>query len=289
MPLLLVVACTPVVCPILGAEAEVKTPINDLIEKGDKAARKARYKNRTEKQLRKSLSIYKKVLKIDSANNRALNRLSLGYFTLAEAYLNSGKKKIAAYRSGYDYGLRSLRTNEQFSRLCKEKGSKEALKHLPESVRDVPALFGTAANLGRLLEDKGLIASLKSIPILIELNRRVLTLDEDYLGGGAHRALGALQCRIMENLPITFILVQNYGFSWQEAKRHFQKAIKLAPSCLDNYFFYAKYYLAEKGKKDRALNLLEEVLKKPIGKKYPLVNLIAKQKAKTFMQNFKNS
>jgi hypothetical protein len=74
--------------------------------------------------------------------------------------------------------------------------------------------------------------------------------------------------------------VRNNGFSWEKVRNHFERAIELAPNCLENYFSYAKYYALKKGKEDMARELLNKTLTGPLGKDYPLVNSIAKEKAR---------
>jgi len=259
-----------------GAES---TRVRNLITKADRVAREARTDVRTEDRLKKAIGLYQDVLELDPDNRHALNRLSLGYFTLAEAYLPGPKERKSAYQTGYKYGLRSLRQNEKFAAQYRKKESK-ALKDLPESVDDVEAVFWTGANLGRLGETKGVLNSLGDLPALIELNRRVAELDETYLGGAAHRTLGSIAGELLSRLPFTFWQVQTNGFSWDKVKGRFERAIELGPECLENYFSYAKYYALKKGKREMAEELLDKVLGDPLGEEYPLVNTIAKEKAR---------
>lgn len=254
------------------------TRIQQLICSADKAARQAQFQTRTENQLRKSLRIYQQVIALDPTNKHSLNMLSLEYFTLAEAYLEGEEEKIEAYNKGYTYGLKSLRTNPDFDRLYAKKGF-SALKNIPGWVRNIEGLFWTAANLGRTAERAGVIESLGKLPALLTLNRRVIELDESYLGGAAHRTLASISAEVLKRMPFTFWQVHSNGFSWKKTKAHFDKATELAPNCLENYFSYAKYYALNKGKTDEARKLLKKVLEEPLGNSYPLVNTIAKKKA----------
>jgi len=257
--------------------------LETLIEKGDRVAREARFDTRSESKLREAIRIYQKALKLDDHNKHALNMLSLGYFTLAEAYLTKKEEKKTAYRTGYEYGVESLQTNKDFAALYDKEGFK-ALKELPESVDNVEALFWTGANLGRLDETKGVLGALNDLPALISLNRRDIRVDESYLGGGAHRALGSIIAELMSRLPWTFVQVNNNDFTWGKAKGHFEKAIELAPGCLESYFSYAKYYAFNRGKDKFARDLLHKVINGRPGKKYPLINAIAKKKAKKLLE-----
>lgn len=255
------------------------TGLQELIKEADRIAQEARTETRTEDRLRDAIDLYGRVLEVDPDNQHALTRLSLGYFTLAEAYLSEPKEKKSAYRRGYEYGLKGLKSNEEFAELYEEMGRK-ALKKLPESIKDAEAVFWPGANLGRLDESKGVLDSLGDLPVLVALNRRVVELDETYLGGGGHRALGSIAGELLNKLPFSLLQVNKYDLSWERAKDHFERAIELAPNCLENYFSYAKYYALKKGEKKMARNLLDKVLARPIGSEYPLINKISKEKAR---------
>lgn len=255
------------------------TGLQELVKEADRIAREARTETRTEERLRDAIALYKRVLGVDPDNQRALTRLSLGYFTLAEAYLSSPKETKSAYRKGYEYGLKGLKSNEEFAELYEEVGRK-ALKNLPESIDDVEAFFWPGANLGRLAESKGVLDSLGDLPVLVALNRQVVELDEAYLGGGGHRALGSIAGELLSKLPFSLLQVNKYDLSWEKTKEHFERAIELAPTCLENYFSYAKYYALKKGDKEMARSLLDKVLDRPVGSEYPLINRISKEKAR---------
>jgi len=263
-----------------GPRAEEKPESYEaLVQEGDRLARMARKENRTEEKLRQALRTYEKALDRKPDSRHVLNRLALGYFTLAEAYLEDWEQKKTAFSTGYDFGLRSLRTNKDFDKLYRKVGF-AALKNLPESVRNVEGLFWTGANLGRLAEKKGVMDSLNDLPALVSLNRRVLELNETYLGGGARRTLGSIAGEVLSRLPLTFWQVRSNGFSWEKTRKHFRRSIELAPNCLENYLAYARYYALKKGNEDRALELLNKVIEKPLGTSYPLINEIAKEKAR---------
>ncbi|MBS3765319.1 hypothetical protein KGY71_02240 [Candidatus Bipolaricaulota bacterium] len=263
--------------------------LEELINAGDRAAKLARKDNRTREQLEESIRIYRRITELDPDNSHGLNMLSLGNFTLAEAYLEDWDERKAAYSRGYELGLRSLRTNDDFEDLYGEV-DRVALKKLPESVDDVEGLFWTGANLGRLAERKGVMKSLadNDLPVLVSLNRRVLELDETYLGGGAHRNLGSIGAEVMSKMPLTLWQVRSHGFSWKKSRQHFERAIEIAPGCLENYLTYARYYALKKGKEELALDLLEKVIEKPLGDRYPLINEIAKEKARRLKTDILN-
>lgn len=270
----------PIVSAGEGSEVPEEASLEDLLSAGDEAARLAQNENRTREQLEEAIRIYRQVIELDPDNSHGLNMLSLGNFILAEAYLEEWDEKKSAYSRGYDLGLRSLRTDENFDELYSEVGQ-VALKNLPDSVDNVEGLFWTGGNLGRLAEKKGVMEALgdKDLPVLVSLNRRVLELDESYLGGGAHRNLGAIGAEVLNKLPLTLWQVRSNGFSWEKSREHFEEAIDIAPGCLENYLAYAKYYALKRGKEELALDLLDKVIEKPLGDEYPLINEVAKEKA----------
>ncbi len=272
----LVFALTP------GDVASGKSRLQALLSRAGEAADDARFETRTEAQLRQAVELYEQALKIDPDNGEALTMLSLGYFTLAEAYLG-GEEKYKSYDRGYEYGLRSLRTNEDFDELYEKKGF-AALKDLPGSVTDVEAVFWTGANLGRSSEAKGVLESLNTLPALVELNRRVLELDEDFLGGGAHRALGSISAEVLKRSPLTFFQIHNHGFNWEKSEEHFLRGIELAPECLENYYSYAKYYALNRNEKELAWENLEKVIARPLGEEFPLINSMAKRKTEETLE-----
>ncbi len=265
----------------LTAEEIPQAQLEKLVEKGDEAAEKARFKNRTEAQLRKAIDFYKKVLEDDPNNTHSLNRLSSGFYLLAEAYLGYEKRK-EAYQKGFDYGVRSLRTNPDFRRLHNEKGF-SALEELPESVNNVEGLVWTAGNLSMLAHSEGVLDSLGKLPALVSLNRRAIELDNGYLGAAAHNALACISAVVLDSMPFTFWQTYNHDFSWKKTKEHFEKAIELAPDYLGHYFSYAHYYALNKDKEELAKNLLKKVIQEPLGDTYPLMNKIAKDKAETLI------
>lgn len=280
---ILLVSVIPLPAQLAGEE-DSQARLEKLIERGDKAAEKARFETRTETKLREALNIYKKILKLDSDNIRSLNRLSSGFFMLAEAYLAHDEKR-EAYRKGLDYGVRSLRANSDFRQLHNEKGF-DALKKIPDSVDNAEGLLWTASNLGMLSQTEGILESVDSLPALVELNERVIELNKGYLGAAAHNALGCISAEVLRNKPFTFWQVFNHGFSWKKTREHFETAIKQDPEYLGHYFSYAYYYAFNKDKEGLAKNMLNKVIQEPLGDTYPLMNKVAKGKAEILLNRF---
>lgn len=270
---------------ISAAPKTSKSPtLNKLLNRARQQARQARFEHRTEKQLRQAITLYERVIEIDPDNTHALTRLSLGYFTLAEAYLTEPQAQQIAYHKGYEYGLRSLKTSSRFNHLWK-KYRFSAFTHLGSSLHRTKALFWTATNHLRIISTKNNLAQMNDLAELLSMYRKVTKLDEDYMGGGAHRALGSIQGTVLKKLPWSLIQVTRHNFSWEKTRHHFERAIQLAPHCLDNYYTYAKYYALNRNKQDLARKLLQKIISHPVGNNYPLINMVAKKKAKKLLQN----
>ena len=276
----LLLALAPLI-PVKGeGEATSTEPqLEKLLQRAERASRQARFERRTEESLRGAIELYERALKRGAEGADPLRQLSIGYFMLAESFLEEEEERKAAYERGLQYGLRALKKCTSFGRLYREKGMK-ALADLPRDCRDVEALFGVGSNLGRLAEFKGVMNSLGDLPLLLSLYRRSLEVDESYMGAAPHRALGAVGGEVMGRMPLTFWQVRRHDLNWEKVKDHYERAIELAPKCLENYFSYAKYFALKKGQRELARKLLKRVLDSPLGEKYPLINMVAKDKAR---------
>ena len=89
-----------------------------------------------------------------------------------------------------------------------------------------PCHFWTGINHALVGNEKGAFSSLSGINRVKDHAKRVIELDEGYAFGGAHRLLG----QIDRALPGIF------GGSNKSAKKHFERAIKIAPDEPMNYF-----------------------------------------------------
>lgn len=194
---------------------------------------------------------------------------------LAEAFASDRDSKLEAYQKGFEFGLESMRTCSEFDERYRNQG-KKAFTDLPDSLTDLRAIYWTAANYGRLAEYSGVKKSLGDLPKLLAMNERVLELDEEYLGGAAHRSLAAIQASVLDKTPWSMTEVLKYDLSWTKVRTHLRQATELAPDCLANYYTYAKYYSLKRGDKQAAKKHLLKVFREPIGEDYPFLNLFAK-------------
>jgi tetratricopeptide (TPR) repeat protein len=242
--------------------------VEELTQRGDEA-----YKERyIEKKLREAIGYYERALGFDPKNRYLLNRLSRAYFELGVGY-EEGKGKEGAFSKGKDCGFRSLSLDPEFASTFEEKGFKEAIK----LQGDIEAVFWTANNWGRWLDFhpwKALMGDLADVRAAFE---RSLELDEAFLGGGPHRALGSLLAQVPGFL----------GGDIEKAKEHFKRSIELGPDFLENYVNYAELYAKPKGDWKLFESLLTKVLEadQEIIDKYPFYNRLAVKRAKVLMRS----
>lgn len=107
-----------------------------------------------------------------------------------------------------------------------EEGRAAGDRILEKNPDCAPCHFWTGINHALVGNEKGAFSSLSGINRVKEHAKRVIELDEGYAFGGAHRLLG----QIDRALPGIF------GGSNKSAKKHFERAIKIAPDEPMNYF-----------------------------------------------------
>ena len=107
-----------------------------------------------------------------------------------------------------------------------EEGRAAGERILEKNPDCAPCHFWTGINHALVGNEKGAFSSLSGINRVKDHAKRVIELDEGYAFGGAHRLLG----QIDRALPGIF------GGSNKSAKKHFERAIKIAPDEPMNYF-----------------------------------------------------
>jgi tetratricopeptide (TPR) repeat protein len=189
------------------------------------------------------------------------------------------KYQQARARGAYDraihYGITLLeKKKDGFTAARKNDGTIKAwLGGFDDAETDTPNLFWTGyawlAKTNVAKEDPAVVADLFIGVAMIE---RAAQLDEAYLYGSAHIALGAYHARTaMAELD--------------DSKKHFEKALQLSGGrALMAKFQYAAKYHCMKGDKASYEKLMNEVLE--AGDTLPeqrLQNTIAKRKAKRYL------
>lgn len=185
----------------------------------------------------------------------------------------------ARARAGYDralyYGVTLLETkHEGFKEATKNDQTIRAwLKQFDDPEEDTENLFWTAyawmSKTNAVKEDPAVVADLF---IGVAIMERAVELDENYMFGSGHTALGAYHARS----PMAEL---------DEAKKHFEKAMAIGKGkFLMTKVQYAAKYHCVKGDQASYERLLREVLQ--AGDVMPearLTNAIAKRRAKRYL------
>ena len=181
-------------------------------------------------------------------------------------------------RAGYErsifYGIELLESkNPGFEPAKKNDQTIKAWVSAFESPDDVPYVFWTGyawlAKTNIAKEEPAVVADLYIGVAMVE---RAVQLDENYLYGLGHIALGSYHARsAMAELD--------------EAKKHFERALQISGGkVLMAKFQLATKYYCTKGDKENYVKLLHEIL--AAGDVFPeqrLSNTIAKRKAKRYL------
>ncbi len=272
------------------AYAPAQTQSTDaLIRKAEETLSRARYETQRADDILAAIELYEQALATTGDNSEILNTLSKGYFVLGDYFrYDRESAMMQAFQRGYDYALRSLRLNATFDASYREGGLEKALTRL-SSVSNAKAVFWAGSNLGKMAEYEETLKQAGKIDALVSLLERTLELDETFLEGGPHRAMGALNAVVSAKGPITTIHRIKYNLGWNNAKKHFERAIEIAPDFLDNYYYFARYYAVGRNEYARAQKYLEIVRDTPVGEEYPMINAIVKQKAELLLERIENS
>jgi len=195
-----------------------------------------------ETRLREAIDLYEQslvLLPTDDAVNRlaVLHRLARAYFELGKAYLLTGPDQEAAYATGRDYALASLRLDPEF--VAREpEGFRTALGNASR----VESVFWYGTNLGVYCNyhplDAILGGGMQDIRTCYE---RAAELDESFLAAAPLRSLASYLAQVPSFL----------GGDVVRARELFDRAIALAPEFLENSTALAQWVL--KPTRDAAL------------------------------------
>jgi len=231
---------------------------------------------------------------VDFAQKDLVNKLSQGYYTLADAFLEGDPNERATYLRGKHWGLKSLRMDAEFARLESEEGFVVAV----QAATDIAALYWTAANWLRASEFNKLEAIFAGVPEKTEaMSLRCLELDEAFNVYGSYRALGSFWGG-MPRLP-----AGTYRKNFNKSLSYFCKVVDEPDLCaecndcpdfgpfdpaadeyLENRILFAEFYLIEKEYWEDAERILQQILSEPIGDKHPLYNALAQEEAAQFLE-----
>lgn len=140
-------------------------------------------------------------------------------------------KKLEAYDAGMRYGDLALHTIPAFREAFdKTRSLEDAVESVPRT--GIEAIYWDAVNQGKWANAKGKVKVLFMKDKVKRMIERVLTLDEKWWFGAAHRYLGAY----FSALP-TFA-----GRDLAASKAHFEKSLAIAPDFFATRVLMAEYW-----------------------------------------------
>lgn len=251
---------------------KVELSKNEL--KSLKAKAQSLWEKRADKaSLEEALKAYETLSKSTDDNLDYLVRLTRGYYFLADAHYDDMDMKKKYWEVGTSYGEKALATNDAFAAAMKEGEKIE--DHLNKlTKKEVPAMYWTAANLGKWAKNTGIATTLKYKNRIRTLASTVEKLQPDYFYGAASRYFGAY-----------YAVAPGFaGGDMNKSKKAFTKAINIAPEYLGTYVLYADLYAVKMGDKKLYKDTLDKVLKMGLGPKdlHP-ENKVEKIKAKKLL------
>lgn len=202
----------------------------------------------TEK-LTQALAIFEKIHLANQADFTTLVYLTRGYYFLADSHLKDLDQKKSTYEKAASFGEKAMATNGAFKKMISEgKSVEEALAALTAS--EVPAIYWTAASLGKWAKASGIAAALKYKTRIKAMIERVEKLQPDYFYGAVPRYWGGF-----------FAVAPSFaGGDLNKSKLSFDRSISLAPEYLGTKVLMAEVYWTKMGNKKQFQALLNEVL-----------------------------
>lgn len=229
-------------------------------------------------ELEKALTNFEKLAKSTDDNYEYLTYLTRGYYLLADAHYSKVDDKKKYWEIGTSWGEKAMATNANFASAMKDGEKVE--DHLDKlGVKEVAAMYWTAANLGKWAKNSGIATTLKYKNRIRTLVATVEKIKPDYFYGAAFRYWGGYYA----------VAPSFAGGSMPKSKKSFEKAISMAPDYLGTKVLYAGLYMTKQGDKKGFKQLLNEVLNaKPKDKAIDPENIIEKRKAKDMLQNMED-
>jgi hypothetical protein len=220
-------------------------------------------------------------LEIDMALKDVVNRLSQGYYTLANVFADE-KDQEEIYLKGKNWGFKSLRMNPAFDDL---RGGRFDTSVANET--DIAALYWTNSNWLRVAQKHPMQAVMAGIPKKTQMiSERLLEIAPDYLSGGPYRSYGAY----WSGLPIGKDLekalcylchvVDEPGYC---ADCAVGERVPEADAYFENRTFFAEFYLMPKKQWEDAARVLKSVLDEPVGEEFPLMNAFSQENARRLL------
>ncbi len=228
-----------------------------------------------QKNLEGALSRFEKLHATNPADLDALIYLTRGYYFLADGHQQDIDQKKKTYEIAASFGEKAMATNAAFkASIDSGKNVEESLPTLTKT--EVPAIYWTAASLGKWAKASGIAAALKYKTRIKAMIEKVESLQPDYFFAAPSRYWGAFYA----------VAPSFAGGDLGKSKINFDKSIKLAPEYLGTQVLFAELYLTKKGMKKE----FEETLNAVISSKQDMhpelgpENTIEKKKAKRLLE-----
>ena len=203
----------------------------------------------TRDSLEQALSKLELVHGANPSELETLNYLTRGYYFLADAHMDNGDEKKKTYEKAASFGEKAMATNQKFKEsVSSGKAMEQSLGDLTE--KEVPAMYWTAASLGKWAKASGIAAQLKYKTRIKALIERVEKLNPDFFFAAPSRYWGAFYA----------VAPAFAGGDLNKSREQFDKSLKMAPEYLGTKVLMAEVYWTKKGDKARFKKELEEVL-----------------------------
>lgn len=235
----------------LGWEKQTKTielSKNELAAL-EKTAKSLWAERASTEKLIQALGEFEKIHAAQPNDLQTLIFLTRGYYFLADAHIDDIEKKKANYEKAAAYGEKALATNEAFKqKVASGKTIEESLDVL--TVKEVPAIYWTAASLGKWAKATGIAAALKYKTRIKALIERVQNLQPDYFFTAVNRYWGGF-----------YALAPSFaGGDINKSKINFEKSIASSPEYIGTKVLMAEVYWTKVGNKKQFEATLRDVL-----------------------------
>jgi hypothetical protein len=211
---------------------------------------KEQWKARVETdKLQNALQTFEQLHAADPSDLEALIYLTRGFYFLADSHLDDIEKKKQIYEKAAAYGEKAMATNLAFKKkVSSGKSVEEALDVLTKS--EVPAIYWTAASLGKWAKASGIAAALKYKTRIKALIERVEQLDPNFFFGAAQRYWGGFYA----------VAPSFAGGDLKKSKVNFDRSISIAPEYIGTKVLMAEVYWTKAQDKKEFERTLKEVL-----------------------------
>jgi hypothetical protein len=260
--------------PTTAAAGADASAVAALVAAGDEA-----WKQRSdEAKIREANAKWEEAI-AKGADWHAYERLSHGLYFLSDGTLRFEPAKKDEYLAGYEKGLTiaakgMMLASAEFAAKVKAGDKPEDnLTMLPPEA--IGLMYWYATNLGKWAVEKGFTTVLGRKDEIRKYSDRVLSIDEKWFFGAAHRYFGSFYAKAPAFA----------GGDMEKSKEHFDKAIEIGPNYLATYVLIAEFYMTKQGDRDGFDKYLKHVLDTPedVLPEYIPEARVEKRKAKALM------